>query len=105
MAAVLNKLGCVVTFCENGALAVDALKNQPFDLVLMDIHMPVMDGLTATRTIRSLGIPMANVPIIALTADVMNNAEQNAFEIGVNAFLTKPVRLTELEAQMSALLT
>lgn len=105
MAALLNKLGCVVTFCENGALAVDALSNQPFDLVLMDIHMPVMDGLTATRTIRALSTPAANVPIIALTADVMNNAEQNAFEAGVNAFLAKPIRLTELEAQMSALLT
>jgi two-component system, sensor histidine kinase len=97
MDALLGKLNCTVTFCENGQEAVDAVASQAFDLVFMDIHMPVMDGLAATRLIRQSGVGPQTLPIIALTADVMNEARENARKAGLNEFLTKPIRLHELE--------
>lgn len=104
--ALLGRLGCDSRFTENGQEAVDAMNEAPaghFQLVLMDIHMPVMDGLTATRTIRAMGSGKGDVPIVALTADVMNDAEENALSAGVSAFMTKPIRLPELQATMERL--
>jgi signal transduction histidine kinase/ActR/RegA family two-component response regulator len=101
MAALLGKLNCDVTFCENGQEAVNAVATQTFDLVFMDIHMPVMDGLAATRLIRQSGVDPQTLPIIALTADVMNEARENAMQAGVNEFLTKPIRLPELQQAMA----
>lgn len=101
MAALLQKTGCNVTFCENGQLAVETVAGpqpQTFDLIFMDIHMPVMDGLTATRLIRQSFPDMRSLPIIALTADVMNAAETQALAAGVNEFVPKPIRLPELQA-------
>lgn len=94
---LLEKMGYTATFCENGQLAVDAARNGTFDLVLMDVHMPVMDGLAATRAIRELGNAMASVPIIALTADVMNEAKERASAAGVNDFVPKPVQIAQLQ--------
>jgi signal transduction histidine kinase/ActR/RegA family two-component response regulator len=94
---LLDKMGYQATFCENGQLALEAAQNGEFDLVLMDVHMPVMDGLTATRGIRALPGAMAEVPIIALTADVMNDAKDQALAAGVNAFVTKPVQVNQLQ--------
>lgn len=101
MAALLGKLNCEVTFCENGQEAVDAVATHAYDLVFMDIHMPVMDGLAATRLIRQNGVDPQRLPIIALTADVMNEARENALQAGVNEFLTKPVRLPELQQALA----
>jgi CheY-like chemotaxis protein/anti-sigma regulatory factor (Ser/Thr protein kinase) len=101
MAALLGKLNCDVTFCENGQEAVEAVATQTFDLVFMDIHMPVMDGLVATRLIRQSGVDPQMLPIIALTADVMNEAREKAMQAGVNEFLTKPIRLPELQQAMA----
>ena len=101
MAALLQKTGCNVTFCENGQLAVETVAGpqpQAFDLIFMDIHMPVMDGLTATRLIRQSFPDMRSLPIIALTADVKNAAETQALAAGVNEFVPKPIRLPELQA-------
>ncbi|WNO04518.1 ATP-binding protein [Rhodoferax mekongensis] len=97
---LLDKMGCKATFCENGQLAVEAAEREMFDLVLMDVHMPIMDGLTATRTIRAMNGPMAQVPIIVLTADVMNDAKEQALAAGVNDFVTKPVQIGQLQAAM-----
>jgi signal transduction histidine kinase/ActR/RegA family two-component response regulator len=105
MAALLDKLDCDVTFCENGQEAVDAAQNQVFDLIFMDIHMPVMDGLAATRLIRLHGLNRDSVPIVALTADVMSEARDNAMLAGVSEFLSKPVRLTELQACITKWMT
>ena len=105
MSILLERLGYEATFCENGELAVAALRDADYDLVLMDIHMPVMDGLTATRAIRAMAPPKSDIPIIALTADVLQEARDKAQAAGVTSFIAKPVKPEELEpliAQMVA---
>ena len=94
---LLDRMGYQTTFCENGQLALDCVQRGEFDLVLMDVHMPVMDGLAATRAIRTLGGMAKNIPIIALTADAMNNAQEEALAAGVNYFVTKPVQMARLQ--------
>ncbi|MDH4480013.1 MAG: ATP-binding protein [Rhodoferax sp.] len=94
---LLDKMGYEATFCENGQLALECVQSSEFDLVLMDVHMPVMDGLAATRAIRTLHGTTKNIPIIALTADAMNNAQEEALAAGVNYFVTKPVHLARLQ--------
>jgi len=105
MSILLERLGYEVTFCENGELAVDALHSDDYDLVLMDIHMPVMDGLTATRKIREMAPHKSRIPIIALTADVLQEARDQAQAAGVNAFLAKPVKPEELAPLIAQMLT
>jgi two-component system, sensor histidine kinase len=95
---LLQRLGCQVADCENGQLALDKVQQQSFDLVLMDINMPVMDGLTATRAIRALPGAPARLPIVVLTADVMNEAEAQARSAGAQGFLSKPVQFAQLQA-------
>ncbi len=95
---LLKTMGHQVTFAEDGLKALDLARTQDFDVVLMDIHMPEMDGLTSTRHIRELPTPRSQVPIVALTADVMNDAEQRAMDAGMNAFLSKPLQKAQLEA-------
>ncbi len=105
MSILLERLGYAATFCENGELAVAALLSDDYDLVLMDIHMPVMDGLTATRTIRAMAPPKSGIPIIALTADVLQEARDQAQAAGVTAFIAKPVKPEELEPLIAQMLT
>jgi len=93
---LLGRMGCQVAYCENGELAVQKVQQEHFDLILMDVNMPVMDGLAASRSIRALDIPMAQVPIVVLTADVMNEASEQAMAAGANAFISKPVKLDQL---------
>ena len=71
VAAFLDKLGCRHEMAENGAEAVKALREQTFDVVLMDISMPVLDGPSAARAIRALDGPAAQIPIIAVTAHAL----------------------------------
>ena len=104
MALLLKRMGFEATFCDHGQAALEAIVQAPYDLVLMDIHMPVMDGLTATRAIRCLPGPIAKIPVIALTADVLPEAREQAHAAGVNAFITKPVRQEELAAAIAQFL-
>lgn len=104
MALMLKRMGYEATFCENGKTALEAIVQARYDLVLMDIHMPVMDGLSATRAIRALPGPKAKIPVIALTADVLREAREQAQAAGVNAFITKPVRQEELESAIAQFL-
>ena len=97
---LLSRLGCETVFCEDGQQALDKVREQMFDLILMDINMPVMDGLTATRAIRALEGAIARVPIIVLTADVMNEAREEALTAGATDFLTKPVQVAQFRATM-----
>jgi len=92
-AEFLGRCGCVVTVAENGQEAVEAFSPGAFDIIFMDIQMPVMDGFDATRTIRARekAIPAAGrIPIIALTANVMDEDYRQSFAVGMDAFLTKP---------------
>ena len=74
-----------------------------FDVVLMDLHMPQMDGLAATRAIRALPAPRGGVPILALTADAFAETRQRATEAGMNDFLAKPVQPTDLQRSLARL--
>ena len=99
---LLEKHGYTADVAGNGLEALDALHRQPYDLVLMDVHMPEMDGLEATRLIRST-LPAVRQPrIVALTAAAMVEDQEACLAAGMDAFLTKPVRP---EALMKILLT
>ncbi len=100
LAFLLQRMGHTATFCDNGELALKALQEADFDVVLMDIHMPVMDGLTATRSIRALASEKSQIPVIVLSADVYKEARDNAATVGVNAFIPKPVQPQELQTTL-----
>ncbi len=80
-----------VTLVVDGAQAVEAMVHKMFDVVLMDIQMPVMDGLTATQQIRAMAQPQCNVPIIALTANAMPGDRERYLAAGMNDCITKPI--------------
>ena len=105
---ILSKYGFLVEPAENGAVAVEKLKNsQPgdFDLVLMDIQMPIMDGYEATKAIRGLEDPnLANIPILAMTANVFEEDRKAAMENGMNGFLSKPIVLAEVIRALQSIL-
>ncbi len=93
---LLGRMGCRISYCENGQLAVELVQREAFDLILMDVNMPVMDGLSATRLIRALEGPVARIPIVVLTADVMNGASEQAFLAGADDFISKPLKVDQL---------
>ena len=97
LSAFLTGLGCNVTLVNNGRAAVDAVREGEFDLVLMDCHMPEMDGLAATRQIRTLIKPLGDVPIVAVTAGAFDEDRDRCREAGMNDFLAKPYTRETLE--------
>lgn len=101
---VLKMLGYEVHNAVNGIEAVAMFKKQSYDLILMDCHMPVMDGYEATRRIREMESQMATrrqVPIIAVTADVLTSSYELCFEVGMNDFLPKPYEAGDLRRILS----
>ena len=98
---LLAPSGATVTLVENGLLALEAVTQGHFDLVLMDMQMPVMDGLEATRRIRLLATPAArDLPIIAVTANAMTEDRDSGFAAGMNDYLTKPIEPAELRRML-----
>ena len=89
-------MGAVPSFATDGREAIEALRTLPFDVVLMDKHMPVMDGIEATRRIRSSGFGWCDVPIVALTADAMEGERERMLDAGMDGFATKPIRMDDL---------
>jgi signal transduction histidine kinase/ActR/RegA family two-component response regulator len=95
---LLGRMGCHITYSENGQLALERVQEEAFDLILMDVNMPVMDGLTATRHIRLMLGPVAQTPIVVVTADVMNEAREAALAAGANDFISKPLNVEQLRS-------
>jgi len=94
---MLKKLGNAVTTATNGKEALGQLSNQDFDVILMDIQMPVMDGVEATKLIRTSGSDHAKIPIIAMTAYAMAGDKEKFLAAGMDYYLAKPVDMKELK--------
>ena len=94
--AMLARLGLTAHAVGNGREAVEAARDLPFDLILMDCQMPEMDGYAATAAIRASEAGGPRVPIIALTADAIDGARERCLRSGMDAYLTKPIRQEEL---------
>ncbi|RZJ16590.1 MAG: PAS domain S-box protein [Brevundimonas sp.] len=99
--AILRGMGLSIDAVEDGAAAVEAARTGAYDLILMDVHMPVMDGLDATRAIRALPGPAARAPILALTANVQAEHVRRCLDAGMDDHLAKPVELRALAAALS----
>jgi len=99
---LLEAEGCHCDVVEDGALAVEAVKNGAYDMIFMDMRMPNMDGLEATRKIRAMGHNPKTLPIVALTANAFDDDRNACFDSGMNDFMTKPVSAEELSAMVSA---
>ncbi|MCW8911517.1 MAG: response regulator, partial [Gammaproteobacteria bacterium] len=91
---LLEQAGQMVIEAENGKVAIEKIKTQAFDVILMDIHMPVMDGILATKIIRQ--DENNQMPIIGLTASVMSDEKGGYLKAGMNAVVEKPVRIESL---------
>ncbi|MFO1029954.1 MAG: response regulator [Planctomycetota bacterium] len=100
LAGMLRRLACQVTFAVDGREAVQMARSRTFALVLMDCQMPELDGFEATRRIRAHGGPCAEVPIVALTANVLPSDREACLAAGMNDFLGKPVKLDVLRATL-----
>jgi PAS domain S-box-containing protein len=100
ISAMLSRSGHRIDIVGNGIEAVSTLIRGSYDLVLMDVQMPEMDGVTATRRIRELDGPQSEIPIIALTANAMKGDEQKYREAGMNDYVTKPIESEKLAAAM-----
>ena len=98
--AIIKRAGHHVDVAGNGQEALETLAQAPYDVILMDMHMPVMDGLDATRRIRKLPSDAAKTPIIALTANAMRADRETCLEAGMDDFLSKPFDPADLVAKM-----
>lgn len=86
-----------ISSVKNGQQVLEILKSEPFDIILMDINMPVMDGIECTEKIRSVEDPkISNIPIIAITGNARNLSVEEYREIGINELLQKPLNFDEL---------
>ncbi|WP_158236322.1 ATP-binding protein [Acidovorax sp. 62] len=100
MGALLISMGHHPRFAENGEQACLEIQKKPPDLVLMDLHMPIMDGFQATQQIRQWP-QFTKVPIVALTADVFAETRQRANDVGMNAFISKPVSVDTIQSLLA----
>jgi CheY-like chemotaxis protein len=103
--ALLSKAGHSVTVAENGLQAVEAVKRADFDVVLMDIQMPEMDGVAATQQIRKLAAPKNAVPIFAMTAHAMQGVREEYLRAGMDDYVSKPFQPAELFAKLNMIAT
>jgi len=101
----LKRLGHTSDIAENGKIALEKLALKDYDVVLMDIEMPEMDGLEATKEIRNGNYKVKNpdVPIVALTAHALRDYEEKSFEVGMNSYLTKPIDIDRLTDVLQAI--
>lgn len=109
---LLGKRGHFVTVANNGQETIDQLKSESFDLILMDVQMPVMDGWEATRAIRQLERlgslqpqRRSPIPIVAMTAHAMSGDRERCLESGMDGYLSKPIRAQELDEEIARVLS
>jgi len=105
--AVVRKLGHLIDVAENGLVGVNKFKSNTYDLILMDIQMPEMNGIEATKAIRQLEQLEGNInriPIIAVTAFAMEQDKKNCMEAGMDEFLPKPYKPHEMEQKINAVM-
>lgn len=98
---VLQKQEFIIDVAENGKVALNKYLNDSYDIILMDLQMPEMDGYEATRNIRNLDSDKKNIPIIAMTAHTIKGEMERCFEIGMNDFISKPFNVNELYEKIS----
>ncbi len=103
MVMLLSAAGHQVQVASNGEDAVEAVRRGGIDLALMDIQMPVLDGVGAVRRIRAMEEPLRSIPILALTADAIAGAEERYLAVGVDAYLAKPITPAALQAALAGL--
>ncbi|PKP52936.1 MAG: hypothetical protein CVT92_06610 [Bacteroidetes bacterium HGW-Bacteroidetes-1] len=102
--AVIRKIGHEVDIAANGLIGVNLFKSNKYDLILMDIQMPEMNGIEATKAIRQLEAlegKNTHIPIIAVTAFAMDHDKRNCMEAGMDEFLAKPYKPFELEQKIA----
>lgn len=104
VAAVMERLGHRLAIANNGTEAVRALRTGRYDLVLMDIQMPEMDGILATKIIRAADENWRTIPIVALTAHAMEHHRQSYLAAGMDGFVAKPFKIDTLIAEMARVL-
>ncbi len=101
---ILGKRGHLVEVAEDGRTAVTLVRQKDFDVVLMDVQLPLMDGFEAAAAIRAIGEPRkSRVPIVALTAHAMKEDQDRCLEAGMNACISKPIDSRELIAIVEGL--
>ncbi|MBU2896592.1 response regulator [Vibrio hepatarius] len=97
MRQILKRLNFECDVAENGQVALELFKQHHYEIIFMDCHMPVMDGLTATMRIRETSNWGRQIPIIAVTANVQEEDKQRCFAVGMNGFISKPVNINTIE--------
>jgi PAS domain S-box-containing protein len=98
--SILKNWNCRTDIAENGLVAIEKVKNNHYDIVLMDVQMPVMDGFEATKAIRLMDPPMCKVPIVALTANATKKDIELCLAAGMNDFLPKPFTPDDLQKKL-----
>jgi CheY-like chemotaxis protein len=88
---LLNKAGHRIDIAANGVEALDAVSSRPYDLILMDVQMPEMDGIEATQRIRAMAGAARAIPIIAMTANAMKGDRERLLAVGMNDYVSKPI--------------
>ena len=101
--SILGKYGHTVDIASNGVAAVEAVSRGDYDIVLMDIQMPELDGVAATKQIRALPEPKCRIPIVAMTADAMSGARDKYLAAGMDAYISKPFEVETLMALIGCL--
>ena len=97
---MLERLGHSVALANNGQEALAAIKTASFDLAMMDVQMPEMDGFEATQRVREWEAGKAHIPIIALTAHAMDSHREECLAAGMDSFLAKPILLEGLKLEL-----